>query len=94
MGTRSALAKREGLTEEKIAALALYAESPLFTDRERAALALADTVIRDGRQPTPELYTEVRRHFDETELVEIGLTATIMSSLHRLFTAFSIPERG
>lgn len=90
MVTRSALAKREGLTEEQIASLALYQESPLFTDRERAALRLADTVISDGLQPIPELYEEVRRHFNETELVEIGLTATIMSSLHRLFTAFSI----
>ena len=90
MVTRSALAKREGLTEEQIASLALYQESPLFTDRERAGLRLADTVISDGLQPTPELYEEVRRHFNETELVEIGLTATIMSSLHRLFTAFSI----
>jgi alkylhydroperoxidase family enzyme len=92
MGTRSALAKREGLTEEMIAALPLYPESPLFTDREKAALALADTVIADDRPPTAELYAEVRRHFNETELVDIGLTATIMSSLHRLFRAFSIPS--
>lgn len=91
MVTRSALAKREGLTEEMIAALPLYAESPLFSDRERAALALADTVITDDRPPTAALYEEVRRHFDETELAEIGLTATIMSGLHRLFRAFSIP---
>ncbi len=92
MATRSALAKREGLTEEQIASLALYQESPLFTDRERAALRLADTVIVDSLRPTAELYDEVRRHFNETELVEIGLTATIMSSLHRLFTAFSIEQ--
>jgi alkylhydroperoxidase family enzyme len=92
MATRSALAKREGLTEEQIASLALYQESPLFTDRERAALRLADTVIVDRLRPTAELYDEVRRHFNEIELVEIGLTATIMSSLHRLFTAFSIEQ--
>lgn len=91
MGTRSALAKREGLTEAVIAALPLYAESPRFTDRERAALALADTVIADDRPPTAALYAEVKRHFNETELAEIGLTAAIMSSLHRLFRAFSIP---
>ena len=91
MSTRSALAKREGLTEEQIDALPLYAVSPLFDDRERAALWLADVVMGQEGAPTPTLYEEVRQHFNETELVEIGITATVMSSLHRLFAAFNVP---
>lgn len=42
LGMRRAKAAAAGLTEEKIAALADWHRSPLFTDAERACLALAE----------------------------------------------------
>ena len=64
-----------GVPDEKLAALADHATSPLFDERERTALAYADAVTRTGEDVGDELFERLRRHFDEDQIVE--LTAVI-----------------
>ena len=49
--------KRTGETDERLFAVAAWRDAPYFTDAERAALALGDTVgesgSTDGFSPTP-----------------------------------------
>ncbi len=64
-----------GISDEKILALEEYATSPLYDEAERAALEYADAITLSDRDVTDDLFTRVRRHFDDDEIVE--LTAAI-----------------
>jgi AhpD family alkylhydroperoxidase len=70
-----------GESDERLAALATWREAPDFTEPERAALALAESVTRlsDRDDPVPdEVWDEAARHYSEPALaallVEIALT--------------------
>ncbi|WP_423746688.1 carboxymuconolactone decarboxylase family protein [Haladaptatus sp. SPP-AMP-3] len=63
-------AVRENLGVEKFNALAEYQTSPLFSDRERAALAYAEEVTRQ-KNVADATFEELRIHFNEREIVEI-----------------------
>jgi alkylhydroperoxidase family enzyme len=65
------LARRLGWSEEQIKDLANFEQRPDFTDKEKAALRLAERVTRDARSVDDALWTELRRHFDEGEVVEL-----------------------
>ena len=64
------LAAAEGLTREECDALADWRASKLFTERERAALAYADTMTRDIAVPDA-VFAELKRHFNTREIVEL-----------------------
>ncbi len=64
-----------GVSDEKILALEDYAESPLYDEREKAALEYADAMTLSDRDVDDELFARVRGYFDDEALVE--LTATI-----------------
>jgi AhpD family alkylhydroperoxidase len=71
--------RRIGESEQRIYLLNAREESPLYTPRERAALAWtgALTLIAETRAPDI-LCDEVRRHFDDKALVDptalVGMT--------------------
>jgi len=59
---RSARAKEAGLEEAKLAQLAAWPTSPLFTARERACLALTEQFILDANGVTDAEVAEVTKH--------------------------------
>lgn len=61
---------RERLGSEKFEALADYRTSPVFSARERAALAFAEEATRK-REVSDASYGELAEHFSEREIVEI-----------------------
>jgi alkylhydroperoxidase family enzyme len=65
------LARRLGWSEEQIKDLANFEQRADFTDKEKVALRLAERVTRDARAVDDPLWTELRRHFDEGEVVEL-----------------------
>jgi 4-carboxymuconolactone decarboxylase len=65
-----ALAQAEGLSLEDCNAIPDWDASNLFSDRERAALAYTDTMTRDIVVPD-EVFAEVKRHFDDRQIVEL-----------------------
>ncbi len=64
------LALADGLTLTECDALADWRATSLFSERERAALAYADTMTRDIEVPDA-VFAEVGRHFDERRIVEL-----------------------
>ena len=63
-------ARKNGETEQRLYLLNAWAESPLYTPRERAALAWTDAVTQIAETHAPDdVYEEVRRHFSEVETV-------------------------
>jgi AhpD family alkylhydroperoxidase len=65
-------ARAIGETEQRIYALPAWREAPFFTERERAALALTETLTRLTETHVPEsAYDEVAAHFDEREVAAL-----------------------
>jgi len=67
-------ALQEGMSQEQIDAIPGWQLSRAFDDRERTVLAYTDCMTRGIRVPDV-VFSEVRRSFDNREIVE--LTATI-----------------
>jgi len=64
------LALAEGLSLAECDALADWRPSTLFSERERAVLAYADTMTRDIAVPDA-VFAELKRHFNTREIVEL-----------------------
>ncbi len=71
--------------EERIAGLNDWRESDAYTQRERAALAWAETVtnIQDGHAGDAQ-YTHMREHFNDLEAVNLTLAITTINAWNRL----------
>ena len=64
-------ARKNGETEQRLYLLNAWRESPLYTERERAALAWTEALTRLGPEGVPDdVYEEARVHFSEKELPE------------------------
>lgn len=82
-------ARARGESEQRLYALSAWHEAPFFTDRERAALAWTESVTLIGQDHAPgELFEEVRRHFDENELVKLTMAIVAINGWNRLAIAF------
>ena len=82
-----------GATEEQVAKLADYERSDLPA-RTKAALRLADRLAGERPAIDPELHAELKRHFSDDELVDLGMTLTFASGWQRFIEAFGIvPDR-
>ena len=81
--------RAEGETEQRLYMLEAWRESPLYTDRERAALAWAEavTLVTEGHVPD-EVYDEARKQFSEQELIDLTMVVVTINSWNRLNIAF------
>lgn len=72
-------------TGERIATVAEWRGSAIYTQRERAALAWTEAVtnIQEGHAPDA-VYDEVRAHFSDVETVNLTLTITTINAWNRL----------
>jgi len=73
---RYAGARHAGATEAKIAAID-DESSDLLSPRERAALRFAEKLAVDHRKVDDGLWTELRRHFSEPEIIELVAHTTL-----------------
>lgn len=83
------VALREGLTREQLDALDRWQDSAAFDPRQRAALALTDTMTRDVQVP-PALIAEVRSHLGDREVVELVATIAAYNMVSRVLEALQI----
>jgi alkylhydroperoxidase family enzyme len=70
------------LTEEKIAALD-NPSSDLFSPRERAAITFAERLAQDHLGIDDDFFAELRRHFSDAEIVELGVSVALNLGLGR-----------
>jgi alkylhydroperoxidase family enzyme len=66
-----------------------WKEAPFYTDKERSALSWAEslTKITSGIVPR-EIYDEVRKHFTESELIDLTIAVIAINSYNRMNIAF------
>ena len=82
-------ARAGGETEQRLYLLSAWREAPFYTDKERAALAWTEAVTLLSTNDVPdELYTEVRRYFDEKALVDLTLAIVGINGWNRLAVPF------
>ena len=55
----------------------------MFSERERVALSYADAITWDPSQADAALWAELKRHFSEPELVEIGFLVGVFAGGQR-----------
>ncbi|MFD9796440.1 carboxymuconolactone decarboxylase family protein [Streptomyces sp. NPDC059070] len=83
------LARKHGETEGRLDLVAAWEEAgDRFSERERAALALTEsiTVLTDGFVPD-EVYAQAARYFDENELAHLIAAITAINTWNRLMVA-------
>lgn len=90
----SALALERHSTPEKLAALADYEASPLFSERQRAALAYAEAVTDPARRADDALFSRLQRHFTEQEIVELTALIAFQNMSSKFNAALGVPARG
>ena len=81
MDAGSAVGRRENITDEELAAVSGFRDSPLFGEREKLALEYAEEMSRTPVRVGDALFAGLRRHFSEEQLVE--LTASIAYENYR-----------
>lgn len=79
-----------GVSDEKIAALPDYATSPLYTEAERVALELADTMSQATVDVSDDLFARLQRHYNAPQLVELAATAAMENFRARFNRVFQI----
>ena len=87
-GQHLPMARRAGVREEQIAALARWRDAAVFDARERAALALAEAV-HAGCVPEA-VHAGVREHFDAAQYVELSVTAAAYAMVARVIEALRV----
>ena len=87
--------RAEGEDEQRLYGLDAWAESPYYTDRERAALAWTEAVTRvtDGHVPDG-VFEQARRFFSEAELADLTLGIVAINGWNRLNIAFRTTAGG
>ena len=87
MHTRDA--RKRGESEERLYLLDAWRESPLYTDRERAALGWTEAVTLVSQTHVPDaVYEEMRRHFDEAEAANLTLLVATINAWNRIAISF------
>ena len=78
-------ARAAGESEERMQLIVAWRESPAFSTRERAALALAESMTRLAEGGVPdEVYDTAAREFSETELAGLILAITGINAWNRI----------
>lgn len=71
---RNTAAKVEGLTEDKIQEVWDFENSTVLSEREKTALRFAHYIKWDiDKADSDEFYADLRKHFTESEIIELGL---------------------
>jgi AhpD family alkylhydroperoxidase len=92
MSLRYQSAVDDGLTEDAVCSLERPAEAPDLSAAERSALHYADLFATDHLSIDDAVYTELRQHFTEDELVELGVHCAYAVGFGRLTATWNVTE--
>ena len=82
--------QKEGESVERLFTVAAWRDAPYFTDAERAALALTESLTRlaDQADPVPDdVWDEARKHYGDQELGGLLLAISAINVWNRLNAA-------
>jgi AhpD family alkylhydroperoxidase len=89
LNMHTAEARARGETQQRLDVLAAWREAPLYSDRERAALAWTEALTRLSEGHTPEAaYRALAAHFSPEEQVTLTLVINVINGWNRLAVGF------
>lgn len=87
MHTRDA--RIQGEREARLHLLPAWREAPVYSERERAALAWTEALTLVAQTQVPDdVYEQARAQFSEQELVELSFAIVAINGWNRLCVAF------
>jgi AhpD family alkylhydroperoxidase len=90
----SATLLKRGASPDKVHALDHWRDSPLFSDKERAALDYAEAVTITDGQITDDLMGRLRQHFDQDALVDLTGLIAFQNLSSKFNFALGVPAQG
>ena len=84
-------AMRFGINDAKLAAVWEYRTSPLYSEAERVALDFALAAASVPNDVTEALFGELKKHWTETQIVEIVAVIATFGFLNRWNDTFATP---
>lgn len=82
-------ARFEGESEQRLYLLQAWRETPLYSERECAALAWAESVTQLGEHGVPDdVYARAQASFGEEELVNLNMVVVLINAWNRLAIPF------
>jgi AhpD family alkylhydroperoxidase len=82
-------ARHAGEGQQRLDGLPVWRETPFFNDRERAALAWAESVTLVSQTGVPDdVFQQARGQFSEKELVDLTLIIAAMNAWNRMAISF------
>jgi AhpD family alkylhydroperoxidase len=84
-------ARALGEAEQRIAAIADWRSATCFSGPERAALHWTELVTRiSARGPSDDAFADMRRCFDERQIVDLTAIVSNMNALNRMAMSFRL----
>jgi len=84
-------ARAKGESTERLLQLAVWRESPVYTDAERAALAWTEALTRLPETHAPDdVFDELRRHFSEEDIVKLTTLIGMINLWNRFGVGFRL----
>jgi AhpD family alkylhydroperoxidase len=78
-------ARHHGETEQRLYVLTAWRESPLYSPRERAALAWTECLTKVATEGAPDdAYAALEAHFSPKEIVEVSILIGLINLWNRL----------
>ncbi len=85
----AAAARKAGETEQRLYLLDAWRDSPLYSDRERAALAWTEALTRLADRGAPDdVYQALKAHFSDEEQVALTLLIVTINGWNRIQVGF------
>ena len=80
-----------GVDEKKVAAIWDFRVSPLYSEAERVALDFAIAAASQPNGVTEEMFADMRKHWSETQIVEIAAVVAVFGFLNRWNDTMATP---
>ena len=90
----SASGMKRGVSLEKLAALAHFADSPLFSETERAALRYAEIVTDSNLRSDRAAVAQLRQHYSDDEIIELTALIAFQNMSSKFNAALGVPSQG
>lgn len=83
-----------GNAEDKLRALPQFEDSPLFSEREKAALRYAEVATRSDLRVDVALISRLREFFDDQAIVELAALIAYQNMSSKFNAALGVPAQG
>lgn len=82
-------ARKRGEIQQRLDTLPVWHESPFFSERERAALAWAESVTLVSETGVPDaVFKTLEEQFTEKEIVDLTIIVSLMNAWNRIAVSF------